>query len=74
MKLALASGGPPAERDPADLALAARMLDSLRQGDDLRTDKVYRLRTAIETHSYENALKLSVALDRLLTKLESAPA
>jgi hypothetical protein len=69
-----AAGAIPAGRNPADLDLAARMLDALRQGDDLKTNKVGRLRSAIETHSYENALKLSVALDRLLEKLEPATA
>ena len=51
--------------------MAARMLDCIRQGADLKPDKVGKLRSAIETHSYENALKLSVALDRLMEKLEA---
>ncbi|HEX8912946.1 MAG TPA: hypothetical protein VF796_11340 [Humisphaera sp.] len=60
------------DRDPADLSLAARMLDALRRGDDQKSNKVGRLRSAIESHSYENALKLSVAVDRLMERLDGA--
>ena len=52
---AIPDGRTPGDRDPADLSLAARMLDALRHGDDLKPqNKVGRLRSAIESHSYEN--------------------
>ena len=52
-------------RTAADRALAERMLLRLRGGADLRTRKVRRIRAAIKVRHYENALKLSVAIERM---------
>lgn len=52
-------------RSAADQALAERMLACLRGGGDVRTRKVRRIRAAIKVRSYENALKLAVALERM---------
>jgi hypothetical protein len=49
--------------------LAERMLDRARSGGDIRTAKVRRLKAAIRSRNYENELKLSVALDRLLATM-----
>jgi hypothetical protein len=57
-------------RGAGDLDTARRLVASLRQGRDLREGKVARLRSAIDSNAYENELKLSVAVDRLLEKLE----
>ncbi len=54
-----------AARTAGDRALAERMLQRLRDGADLRARKVRRIKAAIKVRSYENALKLAVALDRL---------
>lgn len=52
-------------RTEADRALAERMLQRLRGGGDVRTRKVRRIKAAIKVRSYENALKLAVAVERL---------
>ena len=54
-----------AARTAAERALAERMLQRLRGGGDLRTRKVRRIRAAIKVRHYENALKLSVAIERM---------
>src|SRR5688572_27169094 len=54
-----------ASRTAAERALAERMLQRLRGGADLRTRKVRRIRAAIKVRHYENALKLSVAIERM---------
>ncbi|MGB7160514.1 MAG: hypothetical protein WBD40_20785, partial [Tepidisphaeraceae bacterium] len=55
----------PTPRPKADRALAERMLQRLRGGDDVRARKVRRIRAAIKVRSYENALKLAVAVERM---------
>ena len=59
---------PPA-RSPADLATAERFLAVLRAGGDARGTKVRRLRRSVRTDTYENDLKLSVAVDRVVREL-----
>ncbi len=56
---------PPAARSAADVATAARFLDLLRAGRDARPAKVRRVRRSVRTHTYENDLKLTVAVDRV---------
>ncbi len=46
-----------------------RMLGKLKSGHDLRTPKVRRLRAAVRAKRYENDLKLSIAIDRMLGDL-----
>lgn len=55
-----------AGRTEADRTLAERMLQRLRGGADVRTRKVRRIKAAIKVRSYENSLKLAVAVDRLI--------
>lgn len=56
-------------RPRSDTRLAAKLLRSLRDGQDLRLRKARRLRAAIRVDRYENDLKLQVAADRLLGDL-----
>ena len=53
---------------------AACALKRLRAGLDRRTRKVRHLRAAIRAGAYENDLKLSIALDRMLGDLPMEPA
>ena len=48
---------------------ASGLLRMLKKGKDVRSRKVCRLRAAVEAGTYENSLKLSVALDRLLEEV-----
>lgn len=56
-------------RTKADRATAARFVEMLRSGVDLRERKARRTRAAIKVRSYENDLKLEVAIERLLDEL-----
>lgn len=47
----------------------AEMMAKLRRGDDLRADKVERVRGAVSVGDYENEMKLDIAIDRLLDEL-----
>ena len=58
-----------ASRPAADLAEAARLLAVLRAGGDARGDKVGRVRRSVRAETYENDLKLSVAVDRMADEL-----
>jgi hypothetical protein len=58
------------KRRPRDeKALAGEMLRRLREGSDTRARKIRRVGAAIRADRYENALKLNVALDRVLEEL-----
>lgn len=55
-----------ADRSRADRSAARLMLAALLRGDDRRhRPSVERVREAVCSNSYENPLKLSVALDRM---------
>ena len=56
-------------RPPADVAEAARLLALLRVGGDARRPKVRKLRRAVRDRTYENDLKLTVAVDRVAGEL-----
>jgi hypothetical protein len=45
-----------------------RLLLLLKAGGDLRARKVRRIRAAVRAHHYDNDLKLSIALDRMLAE------
>jgi hypothetical protein len=47
------------------------MLAVLKSGGDIRTRKVRRLRAAVRAWRYENDLKLSVAVDRLIAHISN---
>ena len=49
-----------------DKALATKMLRQLREGKDARSRKIRRIGAAIRADRYENALKLNIALDRMI--------
>jgi hypothetical protein len=53
------------KRSEADHDLANRLLSDAKAGRDVRGAKVRRVRAAIQAKSYENELKLAVALERL---------
>src|SRR6478609_7464669 len=53
-------------RSPAELALAERLLAAARAGADVRGRKVRRLKAAIKVRVYENDLKFTVAMERLV--------
>ena len=59
---------PAARRTAAERALAERMLERLRGGADVRARKVRRLRAAVRVKAYENQLKLSIAVDRMVRR------
>lgn len=50
-------------------ALAERMLRALRHGGDVRRQKIRRVRDKVQTGSYENELKLTIAVERLVRLL-----
>jgi len=53
----------------ADRQAVLRMLELLKGGADLRARKARRTRAAIKVRSYENDLKLQVAIERMLVDL-----
>jgi hypothetical protein len=53
-------------RSDSEEAVARRMMELLRAGADVRARKVRRLRAAVRVKAYENQLKLSIAVDRML--------
>ncbi|MFT3784630.1 MAG: hypothetical protein QM770_00500 [Tepidisphaeraceae bacterium] len=56
-------------RMPRDVRAARRLASRLRKGKDARLKKVEDVRSALDAGDYENALKLSVAIDRMLDEL-----
>jgi len=57
-------------RSCSDLNIASRLLGTLRQSQAVRSYRIERIQSAISSDSYENDLKLSVAVDRLLYKMQ----
>ena len=51
-------------------SLIGAMLERLRGGRDLRRTKVRRIRQSLGDQSYENELKLHVAVERLAREME----
>ena len=58
-------------RSRADNAAARRMLSLIQSGGDTRVKKVKRIRQSVRTRSYENELKLSIAVERLVRELSA---
>lgn len=46
-----------------------RLLSILKSGGDQRRVKVRRIRSAIRAKAYENDLKVSIAMDRLIREI-----
>jgi hypothetical protein len=59
----------PRARTPDDCRLAARLLDRLREGLDVRSPTIRRLRRVVRSKQFENDLKLAVAAERMLADL-----
>jgi hypothetical protein len=59
------------KRSRADRAVAAQFMSLLKAGADTRVKKVKRIRQSVRTRSYENDLKLSIAMDRLTRELSA---
>ncbi len=53
----------------SELASAHAMMRKLRRGEDLRFDKVASARQALEREDYSSALKVEIAVQRLLEDL-----
>ena len=53
----------------SELATVATMFTKLKRGDDLRAERVADVRAALEHEDYENALKVEIAVERLLADL-----
>jgi hypothetical protein len=58
-------------RAPGERASAEQMLRILRHGGDVRRQKIHRVRTKVRSQGYENELKLTVAIERLVRFLRT---
>lgn len=56
----------PIKRSASQRAVAVAMLELLRDGCDCRRKKVRSVRRSVRNRHYENDLKLTVAVERLL--------
>jgi hypothetical protein len=59
------------KRSRAERAVAERFLDVLKAGGDARVGKVRRVKQSVRRRSYENELKLSVAVERMVCQWAS---
>ena len=55
--------------DRVEISGVAKMLESLKAGNDVRVDKVAQVKAEIAKGTYETDKKLDVAADRLLDDL-----
>jgi len=60
-------------RTKADRAAVAELVALLKRGDDVRHRKARRTRAAIKVRTYENDLKLEIAIERLIDDLYLMP-
>lgn len=60
---------PPQGRDERRDATDDMLLDSLEASRRLLADKVRRLKRSIASNRYENNVKLSIALDRMIANV-----
>lgn len=56
-------------RKKADQTLATSLLDKLRKGEDMRTEKIRKIRAAIRRGDYLTEFKLSLTADRVLDEV-----
>jgi hypothetical protein len=61
----------PTPRTRAERAQARRLLAVLNSGGDTRAAKIRRVRRSVRQSCYENQLKLSIAIDRMLAQLNA---
>ena len=59
-----------AGEDRVELSDAARYLEKLKKLPAIRTDKVDRLREAVESGEYDSEEKLRIAIDRMIQDVE----
>ena len=55
--------------DQLDISSEADLVSRAREIDDIRTDRVAEIKSAIESGAYETDEKLDIAIDRLLDEL-----
>lgn len=55
--------------DKLELSGASHLLKALKNGSDIRTDKVAEIKAQIEAGTYDDEKKLDAAVDRLLDDL-----
>jgi hypothetical protein len=70
------SGTKPAQaaevkRSRTERSMVKRLMGILKSGGDARVAKVKRVRQSVRTKTYENDLKLSIALDRMTRDLSA---
>jgi hypothetical protein len=65
------AGAAKPKRSRADRAAAKHLLAMLKAGSDTRIKKVKRIRQSVRTRSYENELKLSIAMERMVRELSA---
>ena len=53
------------------MEVASAMLVMLRAGQDVRRRKTRRLRAAVRAGRYENEMKLTIAMEKLLAVIQS---
>ena len=58
-------------RSAADRKEAKHLLRLLKAGGDTRVRKVKHVRAKVRVRSYENDLKLSIAMDRMIRDLSA---
>ena len=58
-------------RLPADEELAEKLAARLHRTPSTRLRRLAKIKRAVQSSEYENQLKLSVALDRMLEKLNN---
>jgi DNA-binding transcriptional regulator YbjK len=65
----------PTARPQRDLALVRQLVDRLRAGEDARLPMIATIKSSMASEGYENDLKLSVALDKLIDEvlIDDAP-
>ncbi len=60
-------------RTPLDEELVREIAATIREKPDLRTRRLARIKQSVESSDYENELKFSIALDRLLDRVSGEP-
>jgi hypothetical protein len=54
---------------PADRASARRLLSILKTADGKRAMKIKKIRRSVRQKTYENDLKLAIAVDRMIRQM-----
>ena len=62
----MAVAGGKIKRSRTDRSAVKHLMALLKSGSDTRISKIKRIRQSVRTRSYENELKLSIAMDRMV--------